>query len=201
MLSAFSAYIQNIAVFLVFSSLVLLISPSEKSKSYIRLTLGFALILLAVKPLSRILNSIGNTNGVLVYNSNSITVPVFDVSAHDEIVLLTYEAELRTHLEHLVAEDDHFELLSSEFTIARDAERFGTVESIRMTLTTSAPEAEKKPFLRIEPIRIQTGPHATEEPAPDNPAAVALKNAVSRFYNLSTEHIHCIVQVNEREME
>ena len=198
MLSAFSAYIQGIAVFLVFSSLVLLLAPSEKSKAYIRLTLGFVLVLLVVKPMGGILDKIGSFR-LLLNPINSITVPAFNSSAHNDIILSAYEEELQSYLVNLVDRDRKYTLLSAEFILAQEAEQFGMVESIRMTLAVQADSAASQPFIRIEPIRIQSGPLAAEQTEPEDPALSALKNTVSGFYNVPAQHIHCIVQVSQRE--
>jgi len=202
MLRTFSAYIHTISVFLVFSSLVLLLAPSERSKAYLRLTLGFSLVLLTIKPLGDVYNALQTWNGTSGLNSNSYTVSVFNAYSHDDFVISAYEESLQTHLEYIVSADAQFTLLSSEFTIAREGECFGLVEAIHMTLMPYTEKPVAKPFLRIEPIHIRSGPLANNaEEEAELPAVVALKNTVSSFYNLPAQHIHCIVQVNEREME
>jgi len=206
MLQAFSAYIQNVAVFLIFASLVMILAPNERYRSYIRLTLGFLLVLLAVKPLGGVLNALGG-NGLqdalaqlsMDYSRSDLAVRHgLAPDAQDSLVLEAYERELYVHLEAIVLRRG-LHLETAAFTLANEGERFGMVEEIYITVSEPTAASASKPLIRIEPIRIQSGVLAEAETDDAPPAVEELKKNISDFYNLSTQHIYCIMRPNKAQ--
>ena len=207
-MAEFSAYIRNMAMFMMFSSLVLLLAPNERFKSYIRLALGFVLILLAIQPLGRVFGLLGGNGlqGMLAKLSvgYSQEMMALDASAQEdgqaEIILEAYEKELYARLQEMVETGrssllgGEMTLVSADFVLGREGEQFGMVEGITMTIAMRPAEEAKKPLIRIEPIHIE--PYRRAENAADDelPAIAALKKTISDFYNISTQHIYCNVQ-------
>ena len=200
-MGAFSAYIRDMAMFLVFSSLVLLLAPNERFKAYIRLALGFVLILLAVRPLGGVPGFFdgGLAQGVLAklsvgYSQDVMALEAARADGQDEIILAAYEKELYARLAQMTERGGEMTLVSAAFTLGREGERFGMVEAIWMSVALRPAGEGKKPLIRIEPIRIEPFRREEETALEEPPAVSALKKTISDFYNISTQHIYCNVQ-------
>jgi len=195
MQEAFSAYIRSMALFILFASLVQALVPNARYKAYIRLVLGFILLLIAVRPLGGILQALtgGGLQGALqaLKPDYKTEATAFSTDARQDVLVLDiYERELYTQLDALT-NSVGLHLLDADFQIAAAGERFGLVEEIWLTVSA---QAKKAALIRIEPIRIQVGIQA-DPPPPEEPEEIAaLKKAISHFYNLSTQHIHCNIR-------
>ena len=202
MLAAFSAYIRDISMFLIFTNLILLLTPNGRFQSYIRLALGFMLVLLAIRPLGGLLNAFGGDGLPAALSRLSVgyhqDVMALEIAAQEggqtELILETYEKELRARLQTIVESSGQMTFISASFTLGESGAQFGMVESIRLTIAQRPPNDAKKPLIRIEPIHIEPIRRSDALPDAEPPAVATLKKTISDFYNISTQHIYCNVQ-------
>ena len=193
-----SEYIRNIAVFLIFSSFITIISPGKKYEPYINLVLGIILIFLITIPLAGVINAIAGGSGdffsdaTLQHERAVMARQIEDASqAQIDTILETYTQSLNQQLSRIVS-GHGFTLHYAAFEIETELqEDFGAILSIRITISE---DDAPTPLIRIDPVRIISAVNTRGEPAPseigESPRIISLKNAISDFYNLSEDNIY-----------
>ena len=191
-----SEYIRNIAVFLIFSSFITIISPGKKYEPYINLVLGIILIFLVTIPLAGVINAIAGGSGdffsdATLQHERAIMARQIEDASQGQIntILETYTQSLTQQLTRIVA-GHGFTLHHADFEIDTGAD-FGAILSIHMTVGEGEATAR---LVRIDPVRITPGVNTRGEPTPtetqDSTRIISLKNAISDFYNLSQDNIY-----------
>ncbi|MCL2376041.1 MAG: stage III sporulation protein AF [Defluviitaleaceae bacterium] len=195
-----SEYIRNLAVFLIFTSFINIILPSNKYEPYINLVLGIILIFVITTPLVGIITTIGGGSGdffsdaALQYDRAVMAQRIDDAGqAQIDAILATYTQSLTEQLTRIV-ENHGFTLHHAEFSIDTQ-DSFGEILSMYVTIS----EDEMPPsFIRIDPVRIGIGINtrgeATQAEIAESPRIISLKNIISDFYNLSEDNIYIIKQ-------
>ena len=195
-----SEYIRNLAVFLIFSSFITIISPGKKYDPYINLVLGIILIFVITMPLAGVINTIAGGSGdffsdaALQHDRAVMARQIEDAGqAQIETILETYTQSLTTQLSRIVS-NHGFTLHHAYFDI-NTGEDFGAILGVRISIS----EDDISPnFIRIDPVRITPGINTRGEPTiaeiAESPRIISLKNAISDFYNLSQDNIY----INER---
>jgi len=195
-----SEYIRNIAVFMIFSSFITIISPGKKYEPYINLVLGIILIFLITIPLAGVINAIAGGSGdffsdASLQHERAIMARQIEDAGQAQIdtILETYTQSLAQQLTRIV-ENHGFALHNVEFDID-SGEDFGKIQSMRITIS----EDDVQPrLIRIDPVRIAAGVNTRGEQTPseieESPRIISLKNAISDFYNLSEDNIYVIEQ-------
>jgi len=192
-----SEYIRNIAVFLIFSSFITIISPGKKYEPYINLVLGIVLIFLITAPLVGVINTIAGGSGdffsdaALQHERAVMARQIEDAGqAQIDAILEAYAQSLNQQLSRIVS-NHGFTLHHASFDI--DAvDDFGAILSIHLTVDE---DDERASFIRIDPVRIAPavntrGEHQPMSEIEESPRIVSLKSAISDFYNLSEDNIY-----------
>lgn len=203
MIQAFSAYIKDIAIFLIFINFVDIIVPQKKYKEYINLILAFILIFIVISPLNNLFGFLGKNNGDLFtdatinYNKSVMQKEgVYYEEAQKDSILSQYSNELSLQLKRVAESSGQFVFVESEFSLDNTSESFGEIKSISVTVREMTPEPTKKPFIRIEPVKIKVNKQAAQD---KNSANVEtshikeLKKSISDFYHILDEHIYVYV--------
>ena len=204
-----SEYIRNIAVFLIFSSFITIISPGKKYEPYINLVLGIILIFLITVPMAGVINAIAGGSGdffsdAALQHERAVMARQIEDAGQAQIntILETYAQSLNQQLSRIVS-NHGFILHHAEFDID-DGENFGAILGI--SLTVGEDESASTRLIRIDPVRITPGVNTRGEPPPapahppstseiaESPRIISLKNAISDFYNLSEDNIYVIEQ-------
>ena len=175
----FFEYLRNITYYLLFATLAGMAAPAGKYRQYVKLVTGFILLLLIIKPLAAYTNGLGVPVTEWFAAGPAVYAGAGYGDLYDETLSSVFQEQLRSQLSQLLSQHN-FELLEADFYFNADYTR---LESIFVTARRSA--EEKKPFIRIEPIRIGTG-----ESADIN----VLKKIISSFYSIEAGHIHVKVQ-------
>ena len=193
-----SAYVQNIAIFLILTSFISIIMPQKRFKQYIDLCLGIIFIFLVTSPLSGILSAItGGGQNIfadieLSYNRAVIQA---QIDAADEVsrerIVADFEAGLKAQLDRLI-ETQGYSVVFADFDIDATAENFGRILSLELVVSQEA--AGGIPFISIDPIRITPSINTRGETpyAPDfedNGHILSIKSIISDFYNLDMDNI------------
>jgi hypothetical protein len=84
-------------------------------------------------------------------------------------------------LKHLL-EQNGYELINADFNFAQD---FSGIETLIITVRTHKKTENRRPFIRIEPVRIGNQPLNE-----DDAETSAVKKLLAEFYSLPVTHIH-----------
>jgi len=189
-----SNYIRNIAVFLIFTSFIKIISPGGKYDKYINLILGIILIFMIATPIFSIIGWIsggGTLPDLSVQQDRAALVRQIEDSdaAGQEMILDAYREGLAARLRHIVDGHGEFVLVESLFEIDRE-ENFGDIKSLHMIVDKIG---GSMPFISIDRVRIDFGVNTRGQPQEDGDAEpwqiMSLKNLISDFYNLDMQNI------------
>jgi|GEM_PF-687128 len=201
MMQSFASYIESVAVFLVLSSFVLLLVPKNAYQPYIKLALGCLLVLVVAAPLAGLSGRPWRdmVHDITVGLNQNTTAPAYDVQAgaQNTLVLQSYEESLQAQLDVLAAQHG-VTLLSAVFSFVQDGVQFGMIRTLQLEITLAEPVPTRKPFIRIEPIRIPPPAAASSEATEDAAPVIALKKAISDFYTIAPEHIYCNIRPNTK---
>jgi len=189
-------YIRNIAVFMIFSSFVTIISPGKKFEPYLNLVLGIILIFIVAAPLAGIITSITSGSGNILrdmsiqYDRAALSRQIADADqAGRDAIIAEYHDALTEQLRRVVATHGSFTLREAYFEINTD-ENFGEILSIYAIVSEA--ESGGVPLVRIDSVRIGLELGTRGEPPPDaveSPLIMSLKNVISDFYNLALANI------------
>lgn len=225
-MSAFIEYIKNIAIFLIFSTFVMVIIPNSKYKNYINLALGFVMIFLVISPIQSLLSGSENFLAGGFINKFS-SVPGIqnydDFSKYDDerkaMIISAYKSNLNDSLKAIVNSGGNFIYVNSDFVVGESEENFGQILQLHLEVDKRPPDeisvnpsVTPKPFIRIEPIEVnpndifsifqksadESGDNADIAEAQESPEIKNLKNLLLDFYNLSNDNINIIVLMKNR---
>lgn len=215
MIQAFSLYIKNIAVFLIFTTFANIVIPDTKYKSYINLTLGFVMIFLILSPVKAIFNNPnGEDIGSMIDNfTNRLNGNImqdnkdFQDDTQDELILSTFAASINGQIKSIVDKDNNFTYVNSRVDADDSQEHFGEIKAIYIVVNEKnneeiLPEAKAsaKPIIRIETVEINTNSVFSSKYMSDGnkdsetSEIKSLKILLSDFYNLSYDNIYITVQ-------
>jgi len=191
-----SEYIRNIAVFLIFSSFIAIISPGKKYEPYINLVLGIILIFLITIPLAGMITAISGGSGdffsdATLRHDRAVMARQIEEASQSQIdaILDTYTQSLTQQLLRIVS-NHNFTLYDADFKIDT-GEDFGAILS--MHLTVGEDDLPTR-LIRIDPVRIGAAVNARGQPTPseieESPRIMALKSVISDFYNLAQDNIY-----------
>jgi hypothetical protein len=211
---AFFEYLRNITYYLLFTALVGHIAPGGKHRKYVLLVAGLILVCMLLRPLAMLSTGgipvtelfAGLTSASAKYtggNANTAKSALVNEaessagnndSAYEawryETVEAAFTQQLETQLSALLS-GHGYTLEEASFEYAED---FSALISVTAQLLAGN-KAEARPFIYIEPVRIQAygnmiDGNAEGEPAENDPAAEAVKKLISDFYNVPLPHIY-----------
>lgn len=201
-MTALGDYVQALAAFMVFSSLVHLITPSGSFKKYIALVLNLMLVMQLLSPLANLLNGTHDFFGQ-TYLKLQNAMDASTLSADQEFyereqmaqVLKEYKTSLETKTAALVRANTGATVEAVEVAVNEDyvGGAFGAVEAVHLTLCL--PPQKEAGKLR----RLALGA-AVQEPSAQEVAAAtqeSIKTCLMDFYNLDKDHIYITVQETE----
>ena len=190
-----SNYIQSIAVFLIFSSIISIILPNKKYESYLKLFMGIIFIFIVIEPISSFIN-FGNINlDQLNFQTSQQNFESEIQNANIEQInniILEYELILKETLRNIVEENSNFTVINSHFNIDVYY-NFGEILAIFLQLQEKNINENRIPFISIENIRIDSQINSRGLPSNyieiDDNEIIELKKLISNFYNLYIGHI------------
>ena len=194
MIELFSSYIRNIAIFIIFMTLIELVLPDSKYKAYINLVSGFLLLFIMLTPVQSMLQNVA----VNIYKNP------FDISLeldksimqkerayYDKeqkgIIIAMYREQLVQQIEGLISTNGNFHFVGCEITLFEEDENFG--EIARLQIEVEEKEREKS-FIRIEKVSVKIGNEKTNDEGEESEKLKNLKKSILDFYNLSEANIY-----------
>jgi len=195
MVAAIGEYIRNLAVFMLFMTMVGIVIPKGNYKTYIDLIMGFVLIFIMISPIYNFINR-GAFDEAMEFFENIADMENiqelqlrqgFYEDAQMELIAHNVRAGLSLQLEELIISEG-FTPTSINFVLSQDSESFLEILDIYINIT----ESQQRGLIRIERISIGETPFTNVE----NPRTLELKNLISDVYNLSVDNIHIKVTEN-----
>ena len=193
MVELFSGYVRNIAIFIIFMTLIELMLPNHKYKPYITLISGFLLLFIMLMPIQSLLQNIGTGFG---QNPFDISLELdksimqkeraYYAKEQKEIIMEAYKEQLAQQVENLVNQSTDFRFESCEVILIEEEEYFGEIAKLLIEVQENEKE---KPLIRIEKVKVNIGTGQTNEEATENEKVKILKKSILDFYNLSEAHI------------
>ena len=189
-----SNYIRNIAVFLIFTSFIKIISPGGQYDKYINLVLGIILIFMIATPVFSVIGWISGGGTIPDLNAHqdrtALVRQIEDAdAAGKEMILDAYREGLTARLIQIVDGHGEFVMVESLFEIDRE-ENFGEIKSLYIKVDE---KGGNTPFVSIERIRINFGVNTRgqrqESGDVELSQIMSLKNLISDFYNLDMQNI------------
>ena len=196
MIGLFSTYIRNITVFIIFMTLLELVLPDSKYKSYINLVSGFLLLFIMLMPLQCLLQNMTmqaykNPFDISLELDKSIMQKerAYYDKEQKEIILTLYKEQLTQQIENFVNSSGVFSFVNCTLTLFDDDEHFG--EIAYMLLEVAEKEKEiKRPLIRIEKIELKRTDETVGLDKEESEELKKLKKFILDFYNLSEANIH-----------
>lgn len=198
-MSEFGDYIRNIAIFLVFSSVVQMLAPHKRFRAYIELLLNLILMVIVFAPIAGILT--GTDLDALLENSTysySKSLIANEASLYDEqqkeAVIVEYKQALTEQMKQLLAEQDGYTYAGGSFEVDSSDENFGAIKAVYLSVSQSG--EEDTPLIRIERVE-PVIPFANSADSGDSvnlEKYAALKEAISGYYFVPIENIYITEQ-------
>jgi hypothetical protein len=186
-----SAYINGIAIFLIFSSFVSLIAPQKKYKEYVDLVMALGLILILINPMKDIAGLFDfNVNALT--NISAVAPPQYTEGIEQvqkDMILQQYANDLSVHLKRIVESEGDLTFIQCVFFLSDADMNFGEIEGIYITLRELAPEPTSRPMIRVDRVEVTPFTQPKETAVVETSRITALKKRVSDFYQIASEHI------------
>lgn len=165
-------YFRNIVIFIIFSTFVSLLLPSNKYKQFIDLVMGLILVSIILSPITKLLNiNAEDFNFEIPYSDSNIVNE--DLEKNYTIEL--YQNQIANQIATLIYNNY---LVDTDVVVTVDAVDLSKVTNVNVTMKNSA--------INIEPIVI--GEQSTDET--DSQIETDIKNLISNAYNLSVSNIY-----------
>lgn len=163
-------YVRNIAFYIVFMNIILIIIPSNKYRGYIKTVLAFVLILIMIKPIDNLLEK-SNGKGlekIIDEYSVDLTKKEFEQGSQrqKELIIKQFENDFLNQINSIIEREDN--------NI--------TAEKISISYLR-----ENDNIIGIDNINIYIDKDCNKE---------NIKNAISDFYNLNLNNINIIEETN-----
>ncbi|WP_105618130.1 stage III sporulation protein AF [Vallitalea okinawensis] len=153
-------WVYNIAVFIIFISIIELIMPNQKYKKYIKLILGLIFILVIIEPFFSIMGldnyltmSTMNSN-LLIQQENVKTGLDHYNDKQKAIVREQYEMMVLDQIE-IVLNSNNIKLFKGKIEFYEDDEQYGEIKNMELTIGESSVEAGEDEQI-VEPILIDS---------------------------------------------
>lgn len=165
-------YFRSIVIFIIFSTFISLLLPSNKYKQFVDLVMGLILISIILSPITKLLNiDIPEFEFDIPYN-NTNTVSE-DLEKNYTIEL--YQNQIANQISKLIYNNY---LVDADVTVTVDTVDLSKVESVFVTMKNNA--------IEIEPIVIGEQNYDESE----SQTQTDIKNLISNAYNLSVSNIY-----------
>ncbi len=163
-------YVRNIALYIIFMNIILIITPGGSYTGYIKTILGFVLLIIMIKP------------------AESLFMGISGESLED--VIDKYSAELSLR-EFEQSQDHQKEIILNQF----ERDFFRQISDIAKKTDPNC-EAEKISIDYSEENGVITGIERIDVYMKNKCDKESIKNAVADFYNFGSDNINIIEEIN-----
>jgi len=140
MVEGIKIWIRNIAIFLIFSSLIEIIVPQKKYKKYINLVLSLIFILIVLEPIIKFQNIDVNINKILSENEGEIVANNYELGVakekQNELVTQNYIKQLKSQIEVLMNEGGFYiQQIDIEIFENIEEQDYGQIKQINLEIS------------------------------------------------------------------
>ncbi len=181
MIDYFYSYIRNIILFLIFTSFIQVILPTNKYRSYINLILGMILVFIMIEPLNIIFDNAKNIETLTIFNEEDFKVDS-DIdsekylSIQNDMVKNAFEDNIKRHIDTIL-KDEYF-ISDIEVSLYENKYKELNIESIQLHITKNNKNIYVKPFKEDKDIEIQNKKEIEN-----------ITKLISELYNLDKKNI------------
>ena len=203
-------YSRTIALFLIFITLVGIISPSSKYKNYISLILSLILIFVIITPIADFFGDSGRIESLILSMGLDIDRNIignergFYQDGQRELIYTLFKEEIKKQITMVAESSQDFIVEDVDVDISDEDDNFGEILNIYLTVREREAEEEgreRRQLIRIDPIRVSRvgnpqhrawdSLHGEPYTSAENDESVQnLINLLKDFYILSESNIH-----------
>lgn len=153
MLGAFSAYIKNIAVFILFAAFAELIMPENNFKKYISMVMGLLLITAILKPMLLVFQKGTDLEWQTIQKTVSLWTQQYAIENgvqkqwEYEMILDIYQKELEQKWTEELKNTFHTNTVSVHTEVSKQPQNYGEILTVNIT-GASEKEEEMKAYLK-----------------------------------------------------
>lgn len=153
-------WVYNIAVFIIFISIIELILPQQKYKKYIKLILGLIFILVVIEPFFSIMGldnylTMSTMNSKLLIEQENVKTGLdYYNDKQKDIVRGQYEIMVLEQIETLLSNND-IKLYEGKIEFHEDDDQYGEIKNIELTIAESSNKTGEETQI-VEPIYIDS---------------------------------------------
>lgn len=183
-------YIKNIAVFGLMASIVVHLLPGSQYRKYVRLFLGFLLIMLILSPIGKLTKWGTYVNNRYEWFNLQLRNRELDFNvdaAKDqarEAYLAEYEEGLKEQLSVKMKEEG-YEVKEAKFETESSEEAFGQIKGVTLVL-------EKETGQKMKIDKVEVG--VMKESKSNSVESKKIKKSIGDFYQIGESHINIDIQ-------
>lgn len=205
MIYTIGRYTQSIAMVIIFTTVINLIMPSGDFVKYIKMVLGFIVIITILGPINTLAfkNKPNYTDILNRYQADIQSTSMQRQSGdyldmQKEIILQNYKERIMPQMVAIIEKDSKIKVLDLDLGLEEDTNlpSFGQITSIDL-IVEIAPKEAKSTAIKVPKIKV--GNKNAKSYSPDQiegQIQEKIKTSIIDFYNLPEANINIIVQKN-----
>ena len=197
-MAAVSQWVQNIACYLIFTTVIINILPGKKYEKYLRLFAGMVLILLVLQPLTgalRLEDKITYYFETFTFQNDAASLEMELLGAEEtrrEMVIHQYEGAVAIDLENMARETGLYPG-KTEVEIESDSQspEFGKVKSVKLwvSMTEQMTDAVTE-ITAVEPVVVgEKRTKIREKQNGEDRAVSSLRKQIADYYDLEAADV------------
>ncbi len=205
MLQAISRYTQNIAMIIIFVSVINLIMPNGSFEKYIKMVLGLIVIITILAPINTFVfknkpdyTDILKRYEIDIENTSMKVQSGQYLESQKDIILENYKEQLIPQMVGIVEKNGDLTVLEVDMGFNEDVDsaEFGKITDIDMLVEKSGAEPSTK-VIKVPKIKVGTKKiQSYSKDQIDGQIEEKIKTSIIDFYNLPNANINIIVQKN-----
>lgn len=206
MITAFSNYIKNIAVCIIFSAFVEMLLPNNSFKKYVDIVLGFIIIIVALSPFKDFIFEEGKSFEFEVFSKTSQIENYSLVNNKDiyesnqkDLIITNYKQQIEKQINELILKKLNLNVKDINIEVDEnfESDNFATIEKIELYIDENTTNIENENIIikQVEKISIEkdTTDVYSENRNRNYDLEKNLESLISDFYKLNEDNIYIIV--------
>lgn len=196
MFESLASYIKDIALFMIFITMVQAVMPKSKFKEFIGVVLGIMLVFIVLSPVASLISGKSIEGAVgdvrLMFERNLMDSSNLYSDEQNAEILRLYKGELEEQMTRLISNSEKYIASSVSVRVSDSGEDFGAILSIHISLEEKAPV--KDSLIRIEPVNPVMWGQKADEPSGQNTETEQIKSQISGVYSVPAGNIYILVR-------
>lgn len=201
------AWVKNIIIFLVLTSIISNLLGKSSYKKYINLVTGIILVILVISPLLKLFQLDKTldyyfTTNTLLADAQDLDSQLKDMESGQRVAIFNeYKEQIKIQVAKIL-EDEKIQIYDIEVTIDEDdsSSNYGNITSLTVMGGHVVKEESSKAAVNIDNIKIdkikieKQEEESSSEKNYLSPEEINAKNKLSDFYNINTDNINISIQ-------